>query len=137
MSLLTYLKGLYAFNLVYVISFGLCKASILLFYLRVFATTRKRYYTIMTLMAFLAAWIFAFFFAFIFQCSPVEHFWTKLLKPKGGTCVDLIALYAAHAATNVVTDLMIYIYPIFLVWSLKVSTSQKVALTGIFLAGAV
>ena len=37
-----YLRGLYSFNLIYVANFSICKVSILLFYLRVFSTIRKR-----------------------------------------------------------------------------------------------
>ena len=133
-----YLRGLYSFELIYLADFGFCKVSILLFYLRVFATTRKRTRFIWSIMAFTILYTITFMLAYTFQCQPIHYFWTRIYYPKGGHCVNATKLYSARAVVNVFSDLLIYIYPMFLVWKLQqVSLSQKLGLIGMFLAGGV
>ncbi|MDI1484990.1 MAG: hypothetical protein OHK93_000124 [Ramalina farinacea] len=135
LNLKKYLQSLYAFELFYLADFGFCKVSILLFYQRVFAHTALRRTWIWSLLAFIVVWTFVFEAAFVVQCLPIHYFWTKIEDPAGGTCVNLQILYAIHATINVLTDLIIYVYPMPIVWKLNVSRMQKVGLLTCFAAG--
>lgn len=132
-----YLKGLYWYNLIYVANFSICKMSILFFLRRIFAVTPQRRHILTGLMWFIIIWTVAFELAFVFQCTPIHRYWRFLLHPEEGTCVDLTAIWSAYAATNVLTDVVLYVYPICLSWNLQVSRSQRFGLIGIFMAGAV
>ena len=59
------------------------------------------------------------------------------MHPTEGKYLNLFALYGSLAAVNVLADLMIYIYPIYLLWNLQISKSEKAGLIGIFVTGAV
>ena len=84
------------------------------------------------LSGFVVAWFITVFFLVIFQCLPVHHFWDRLTP---GSCIDSITAFIATAGLNIATDTAILILPMPTVWQLRISRSQKVALTGIFLVG--
>lgn len=80
-------------------------------------------------------WHSAFFLAFIFQCTPIDTVWNPAaLAPH---CVNRIGLWLAYAISDVLTDCLILSMPVPAVWQLQMPTRQKVAVSGIFLLGAV
>ncbi|KAF3046942.1 hypothetical protein E8E12_008924 [Didymella heteroderae] len=66
----------------------------------------------------------------IFQCSPVEFFWTRALGAKG-TCISMdiiIAFTYVMSAIFAVCDFSFALLPIFLIKGLNMSRNQKFAL---------
>ncbi|KAL6232853.1 hypothetical protein BDW75DRAFT_216757 [Aspergillus navahoensis] len=108
------------------------KLSILLFYLRVFQIRSFRIlsYTIGFLV--LAHGI-GVFFASVFQCSPIQYTWDKEIP--GGSCFNQQAFYRYVSLPNILTDLVILVMPMPIVWRLQTRLTQKLALTGVFLLG--
>jgi hypothetical protein len=66
----------------------------------------------------------------IFSCSPIHGFWNKEIK---SSCVNSINLFLATAAVHLVTDVALVIFPMPILWNLKVSKSHRVALFVVFL----
>ena len=85
-------------------------------------------------MAFIVAWVIAYFFAMMAQCTPVEYFWTRG-KGAVGSCDNTYALYISENIINVITDFAIYLFPMPIVWALQMPRSQKFGLLLIFMAG--
>ncbi|KAK2805858.1 hypothetical protein FQN51_008632 [Onygenales sp. PD_10] len=108
-EVVTVSKLLFIYVLVYVACILLIKLSILMFYRRIFGTN----WTI-----------------------PPSYYWTQYENPAGGVCVfDLYPFYIGNAAVNVVTDGLILMVPIPLVWKLQMRTTKKLMVSGLFLLG--
>ena len=68
----------------------------------------------------------------IFQCVPVKASWDTSIH---GTCVDLATEYFVAGITNVLTDIIILVLPIPLVWQLQVSVQKRWLIYGTFMLG--
>lgn len=74
--------------------------------------------------------------AFLSCCRPLSYYWTQYRDPKGGKCLfDLYKFYIGNAIANVVTDVVILLVPVPLVWRLQMRTSLKVMVSCIFILG--
>ena len=76
----------------------------------------------------------AIFIATIFQCSPVAYEWDKT-KP-GGKCVDQLAFDRWLSLPNILIDVMMLAVPLPLVWTLRISSGNKIGLTMLFVVGS-
>lgn len=75
----------------------------------------------------------------VFQCKPTEFFWTQYLGATG-KCIDhvpLINFTYAFSGISVVSDCIIGILPIFLVWKLQMNLRMKLSVAAILSLGAV
>jgi hypothetical protein len=111
----------------YYAGLGAVKMSILLQYLRVFAI-KMRTVTVVT-MAIIGMWSTALVFVSIFTCSPVEGFWDRSLNAK---CIPNLPQWYINAAGNIVTDIVIFMLPIPVLWKLQLPKSQRLSLIAIF-----
>ena len=68
----------------------------------------------------------------IFDCMPIHAFW-DVEVPR--TCIESLHYFLGVAIPNVVTDILLLIFPLPWIWKLVMPTSQKIALSGIFLLG--
>ncbi|RDA88966.1 hypothetical protein CP532_0705 [Ophiocordyceps camponoti-leonardi (nom. inval.)] len=118
---------------------GLVKLSFLLFYVRIFVVHRTGAIGIMlyTLIVIVSLWTVAFFFAVIFECRL--NFWAAW----GSTvdvidnCFNTLSYIYGLCLSDFITDVVVILIPIPLVWRLKISRRRKIAIAGIFLLGAV
>ncbi|KAL2816082.1 hypothetical protein BJX63DRAFT_430374 [Aspergillus granulosus] len=108
------------------------KISILLFYVRIFQTRSFKILSYIVGFLVLGHGI-GVFFAAVFQCSPVQYTWDKTIP--GGSCFDQQAFYRYVSLPNILTDFVILIMPMPVVWKLQTRLTQKLALTGVFLLG--
>ena len=127
-------KCLFALDYLYVVAVALPKLSILSFYLRIFV---KRPYKIVTftLIGVIATHCFVEIITSTFQCTPVAFEWNKNIP--GGRCFDQVAFYSWVTLPNIITDVIMLILPLPLVWSLNLPQNRKVGLTVVFLTGSV
>ena len=60
------------------------------------------------------------------------------MDPMGklGTCINPIVLYAIYTGINILTDLIIWLYPLPILLKLQVSMGQKLGLIVVFVGGA-
>ena len=99
--------------------------------MRIFITPLVRKVVWVCVAIFTGIWISTTLVA-IFACTPVQAFY-DLSVP--GTCIDSVKFYWASATLNVITDLIVLILPIPLVWKLRIPTKRKVGISLIFIAG--
>ena len=125
----------YVLEIIYDVLVGAIKSSILLFYARVFPRGATLYlwriFLYIILVVIVSVYLSATVVA-VFQCIPISYTWDKRTP---GRCLDLILLYYLGAANNIVTDLMILVLPMPVVWNLQMPRSKKYAVTGVFLMG--
>lgn len=102
--------------------------------LRPHITTRNFRISVYIVHAFNLSWGIAFTFAYLFQCRPVERFWTQQQGKRDG-CID-IAMHDYYAVAAIITDLVVLVLPWPVVWKSNMRTTQKVAVLSIFGLGA-
>jgi hypothetical protein len=116
----------------YVITLGLVKISLVVFYLQVFEDRRFR----------IVSWIVIGFISLstiiiqlltVFACTPVQSFWDRDIK---GQCLDVGAIGFANSALAITQDLIILIMPMPSLWGLQMKRWRKIAVAFMFAVGA-
>lgn len=107
------------------------KISILLQYVTLFVARRRNafHYTVHILV-----WIFVIFytvitFTFIFQCTPRHKQWNPTVP---GRCQDRRQTGVFSGSINVVSDLLILLLPLPVIWRLRMTRNKKFRLLGVF-----
>ena len=110
------------------------KISILLLYRRIFITGKYKKATMIVGLACLA-WLVAALLCLAFQChTDAERYNAESLF--SNQCIDLKAYWVSVTGSNMALDIVILSMPLYMVWSLRLATRRKVALSGIFALGA-
>ncbi|KAI9783008.1 MAG: hypothetical protein M1816_001622 [Peltula sp. TS41687] len=131
----SWLKMHMILNAIYPILIWLVKSSILLLYIRVLGTCDRTRNGAIGLIVFTGIYCFAAFIGTIFACTPRRKIWD--MSVQGGHCIDIKTMQVTVAALNVVTDVLILLLPMPLVWYfLRVPRRQKIALTAVFMTGS-
>ncbi|KAK9848440.1 hypothetical protein MYU51_016657 [Penicillium brevicompactum] len=67
---------------------------------------------------------------------PVSYFWTEVTEPSSGRYrYDFYYYYIGNATANMVTDVLILIAPLPIVWKLQMRIGQKIEVCSLFLLG--
>ena len=122
---------MFAYQVLYTVTTFAVKIAVLLLYRRIFSTARFKKAT-NYVIAFNFACFLSFFLVVILQCNPVQSAW---LDPNDPSCIDRVPLFKAAGVLGVVTDFVVLMMPMLVVWKLNASRQRKVALTGMFLLG--
>lgn len=123
---------LLALELMSISALTLIKLSVLLFYRRIFSAPAFRI-PVWVVGSLVTAWGTAFFFANLFQCTPISGVWELTAQRR---CVNSKHLVNAYQGLNLMTDVMILIMPWPMIWGLQLQTRRKAQVGGIFLLGA-
>ncbi|KAJ6157843.1 hypothetical protein N7470_005435 [Penicillium chermesinum] len=79
---------------------------------------------------------------FIFQCHPIDYYWTRYVSfygepiPGGACLAHTVQYLGAPQILSTVSDLVILFLPVPIIWNLTIQTARKVALSAVFLLGA-
>ena len=127
---------------------ALPKLSILFLYLRIFPikTFRRVTYAIMfvvgvrirhtyvkSIPTIVQGAAVASCFAAIFQCNPIESQWMPSIP---GKCYN-VTLFYRLSIQNAITDLVMLVLPLPIVWNLHATRSKKIGVTVVFLMGSI
>ena len=107
------------------------RLSILLLYRRVFITSRFRM-AVNILIVYVSMLGIVSFLLPTLRCIPVNYNWNKTIK---GHCVNPDIMFKTLSSFSVITDVVMLILPLPIVWRLQISKRRKFALTGIFMMG--
>lgn len=112
---------------------GLAKFSMLLFYYRM---SKLRWLRIlsMCIAVIVVGYSISTVFALIFPCKPIAKAWDVTIVE--GSCINRGAVYIVQAVTNIVTDVLILLLPVPMVWKLQMPFIQKIGLGFIFIVGS-
>ena len=73
------------------------------------------------------------FFITLLRCSPIRKNWEPAIP---GHCITSVeAIFLADAISGLVTDLMILLLPVPLIWQLQIHWKNKLQITLIFAGG--
>lgn len=94
------------------------------------------------MIAFSAAWGLCFFLLALFPCQPIAKNWKVSLE---GKCIGwgtkepntFFAMWAAHAVTNMVIDVVVLLLPLPFFGILQITGKSRTGLVALFSMGAV
>jgi hypothetical protein len=136
-------KVTFSLYILYIISGGMIKISILLFYRRLDSRNITRTFRIATWINVIgiAGFVVAFTLVLFFSCNPSSAFWDQfdIQKTLDGylyNCwVDESADLLAASIISAIQDAIAAFLPTILYWNLQIPRRQKVALGAIFALG--
>ena len=109
------------------------KMSILFLYLRIFNVNRSFRYCTWTVMFITFGYLFSNFCTQIFGCQPIAKYWKPQIP---GHCILTLKADYVYAPLNFITDLLIFILPLPMVWRLQLSPGDKLGVLVIFMIGS-
>ena len=134
-TLTHFFKLLFAFEMLYTTSISTIKLSVLSFYLRVFFANSTLHRATKATAAIVCAWTVAN----VLQVSIICRTFVKLEWAPGlihkAVCSKHIASYVAIGSFNIITDVVILVLPLPILWKLDTSRATKSGLTIIFFMG--
>ncbi|KAH6609147.1 putative PTH11-type G-protein coupled receptor protein [Trichoderma cornu-damae] len=122
-------------EVLYFVQVSMVKVTLLLFYIRIFPGRTVRLLLWGTLVGS-AIFGVAFFFAAIFQCTPVKYYWHKWDGEHRGTCLDINSIAWSNAAISIVTDIWVLAIPLWQLKSLNLDWRRKLGVGMMFCVGA-
>ena len=100
----------------------------------IIAQKRDPFYWILQTLNILNTIFYAIYlFVPIFLRKPREKIW---LPDTPGKCMNMFTLYIASAAFNIMSDLAMYLIPLWKVWHLQISRGRKMGILVIFATGS-
>ncbi|KAI3531258.1 CFEM domain-containing protein [Colletotrichum filicis] len=128
----------FAFEVIYTLSISALKASILFFYIRVFSMVSRTFSLVLWLtQTFNFLFCLAFTVANLNQCRPFSNAWEGWDGRHPGYCINVYAMFIAHAAINIALDVWMLGLPVTQVLWLNLRKRQKVEIVVMFSLGVV
>jgi hypothetical protein len=118
--------------MVYGIASALPKLAVLDVYLSVFTERWARYTLLVTGFVIISNAI-VYVPTTITQCTPMAFLWDHSIP--GGKCNNVTLHYSLASLPNIVTDLVMLILPIPIVWNLHLERTTKAGVLATFLSG--
>ncbi|KAE8150862.1 hypothetical protein BDV25DRAFT_139457 [Aspergillus avenaceus] len=120
-------------RLLYVLAIGFVKLSLLWLFIRL---DRRRWMrmAVYFMIFFVAGLLVGPFFVTVLSCTPPAKFWNSEAHPEGN-CMEMDAqqrFYEAHGALNIVTDIIIWLLPMPMLWTIQMSRRKKIGVSAIF-----
>jgi hypothetical protein len=102
------------------------KISIGLLMLRI-VVARRYTYVIIISMVLVTLWSLAELFFVIFQCRPVQYQWNDTIE--GGVCTgNFVSAAVAFSVMSIVSDWFYALFPVPVLWPLKINIQTKVSI---------
>lgn len=123
-----YNKYNYTYQILFIITIVLSKISLLLFITRLtpnVATIRVG----RIILCLIATWGVATVFGFAFQCSLPQP-WNNTT----GVCQNQQALYYAAGAIDILTDIVLIILPVAILWGVQIQRKKRAIVMLVFVA---
>ncbi|KAK1712959.1 hypothetical protein CaCOL14_007426 [Colletotrichum acutatum] len=133
-----FMQVFFAFEVIYTLSISALKASILFFYIRVFSMVSRTFSLVLWLtQSFNFLFCLAFTVANLNQCRPFSNAWEGWDGRHPGYCINVYAMFIAHAAINIALDVWMLGLPVTQVLWLNLRKRQKVEIVVMFSLGVV
>lgn len=118
-----------------IILVGLIKISVVLLYRRIFQIKRGFVVYSIFLMVILGIWTISFLFARVFQCGPkMSIIWT-FSSNRAKLCKTADPISNGFMISDVITDLVVVLSPIPVIWDMRLPKMQRLAVSGVFAMG--
>jgi hypothetical protein len=92
-------------------------------------------YTIYIIAFIISEYSLALVMALIFACSPIQKGWDTSIPRGVGSCINRPGVYLGTAVTNTLSDVVLILIPIRVVWGLQMRLVQKLGVVAMFCIG--
>jgi hypothetical protein len=123
----------YISSAVYNVAIAFAKLSLLFFYRRL-NPARWWQRCVLATMVFTTSYSIAIFCAMIFNCHPIAKNWDVTITD--GYCHERGPLYISIAALQILTDVVLIVMPIPMLWGLQMPATTKCGLGVMFAIGS-
>ena len=133
------LRWIYIGEILYITIVMATKIAVILLYLRIWTAesiTKAFRLSCWIGIGVIALTALAFDFAFIFQCSPVSHFW-NYVTGGSGSCIEVFPMLYAFGALDIIYDVIVFLLPIYSLLKLNIATHKKLGVCTVFFIGLV
>ena len=117
----------------YILSLLGYKMAILLLYLRIYRINKPFRYATFATMFIIFGYLFSNFWTQLFGCHPFDKEFNKKLP---GHCIDQIKSDYAYGSLNFITDLILFVLPLPMIWKLQLDIREKIGISLIFMVGS-
>lgn len=116
---------------------GLVKASIMVFLFRLGDQRKFIRYSLIGLFIFNLGHMIATFFGALTQCLPIHMYWDRWdpEATKEFSCMNEEAFSMSTAGIALLTDVLILLIPILMVWPLRLNRRKKIAVGSVLSLG--
>lgn len=125
-------KFMYIEHWFYVPSITLSRVSVVVLYLRIFASRLARLCSWMTLAFFVATGLVLLVGSQL-ECRPLEYMWNKEID---GHCINQPLWWQLSNIPNVIADVALLLLPIPTVWTLHASKMRRTGIAIVFIMGS-
>lgn len=137
-QIMTKYKVFYSMGFVYVFMTLFVKLTLLTLIIRIFKPHATRIAFVYTFVVIIILYYISILFVKIFICTPIHAYWDDWENDRGsGRCVNRPAVIIADSSVSTATDVMILIFPIILIWSVKIPMAKKVGVVCVLGAGSI
>ena len=113
---------------------AITRLSICLQFNHIFVLNRdKKFWYLQIFIWVNMLYFIALLFVTIFQCTPRAKIWNPEIP---GRCLRYQAYTVATGLFNVVSDLLMLLFPITCIWNLQMSNNRKIGVSAIFFVGS-
>lgn len=125
---------LFAYVMIYATAVTCTKASIVMFYGRIFNFRRSLAVGMFLVIGY---WI-TIIVTISVACRPLPYFWLAYTNPTTakGVCIDVPTFFFGNGIAAMLIDVIILCMPMPIIYRLHMPPSQKVAVAGILLLGS-
>lgn len=109
------------------------KMSILFFYLRIFNIEKAFRYCTWLVMFITFGYLFSNIWTQLYACQPIAKYWRPDIP---GHCRNTSRSFYGYASLNIITDLLIFILPLPMVWRIQFSLKEKAEVSVVFILGS-
>ncbi|PUU77745.1 hypothetical protein B9Z19DRAFT_1085572 [Tuber borchii] len=136
-DILRLIKMGYSMQILYVVVMTFTKASLLLLLLRL-VKNRRMLVVVWPIFGFMCTFAMVSFWASVFHCTPPPYVWKGV--DRAGThkvsCGNFKALQYWVPAGSILTDIILWLLPLRLIYPLRLPRAQKIVLYMVFILGA-
>ncbi|PYI01253.1 hypothetical protein BO78DRAFT_401468 [Aspergillus sclerotiicarbonarius CBS 121057] len=125
-----YAKTILAGTIIYLPALATAKFALLMLYYRLVGMVRVWKCVIYLVASIIAGYTVAITLALIFACNPIAKNWDVTITT--GHCINRTGFYLATAITNTVSDVMLILIPIPVVFRLRLPLIQKLGISCMF-----
>lgn len=116
--------------MIYIPCLAFAKLALLMLYYRLLSTVQAWTYTIYVSAFIVSGYSLALALALVFTCSPIQKGWDTSIT--WGSCIDRPAEYLATAIANTVSDVVLILIPVKVVWILRIRLIPKLGVIFMF-----
>ncbi|KAI4226557.1 MAG: hypothetical protein LQ349_006859, partial [Xanthoria aureola] len=128
----TIFKASYGLSVAYPIACGLPKISICCMYLTLFRPNDYLRRATYSMIAFLVVNAIAWFVPTVAVCQPISAYWNQ----EPAKCINYAVFGVWISLPHIVSDLVILILPLPVLWRMQMARTKKLGLTVTFLTGS-